>query len=194
MGKSRCYIIKPRGVELHIPTDLLGIITADYDENRSDGDWASALNRACSLIKKEISRIGTISRSTLLHHREDVIKSITSSEVIFESELSIVDLSLLMKLLAMHTASDEGISSFIIKRDVPIKAEYIDLSILKLMKLGMIERLNEIEDDNTPYYAYKITQDGINSVVKNEQRLLTLTIPTNLSNRSNHNNLTDLPF
>lgn len=53
----------------------------------------------------------------------------------------------------------------------------------------MIERHNEMDVDGTPYYGYKITQDGINSVVKNEQQLLTLVIPPNLSGPSR-----ELPF
>lgn len=52
LGKQRCFIIKPRDVDLHFPTDLLGLTPADYDGNRSDGDLASAINHPCVLIKK----------------------------------------------------------------------------------------------------------------------------------------------
>ncbi|WP_295117602.1 nucleotide-binding protein [uncultured Chitinophaga sp.] len=58
LGKERCFVVKPRNTDLHLPTDLLGLTTADYDTNRSDGDLASALNYACSLIKKAMGRRG----------------------------------------------------------------------------------------------------------------------------------------
>lgn len=53
IGKDRSFIIKPRGIELHLPSDLLGLNPADYESNRTDGDLVSATNRACSLIKQE---------------------------------------------------------------------------------------------------------------------------------------------
>lgn len=56
LGKERCFVVKPRDTDLHLPTDLLGLTTADYDTNRSDGDLASALNYACSLIRKAMGR------------------------------------------------------------------------------------------------------------------------------------------
>ena len=50
LGKERCFIVKHRGVELHFPTDLLGLAPADYDGDRSDGDLMSAINYPCVLI------------------------------------------------------------------------------------------------------------------------------------------------
>ena len=60
IGKPRSFILKPREVEMHLPTDLLGVTPADYDSARSDGDLVSATNRACSLIKSEADRLGVI--------------------------------------------------------------------------------------------------------------------------------------
>jgi predicted nucleotide-binding protein len=57
LGKERCFVVKPRDTALHLPTDLLGLTTGDYNANRSDGDWASALNYACSLVKSTIGKI-----------------------------------------------------------------------------------------------------------------------------------------
>ena len=31
IGKDRCFIVKPRDADLHIPTDLLGLTPADYE-------------------------------------------------------------------------------------------------------------------------------------------------------------------
>ena len=53
LGKERCFIIKPRGVELHLPSDLAGVTTADYEPNRSDNDISSAVTSSCVLIKAD---------------------------------------------------------------------------------------------------------------------------------------------
>ncbi|HAS8291268.1 TPA: hypothetical protein I7707_21480, partial [Vibrio vulnificus] len=42
IGKSRSFILKPRNVEMHLPTDLLGVTPADYEATRSDNDLVSA--------------------------------------------------------------------------------------------------------------------------------------------------------
>lgn len=60
IGKERCFILKPRDVEMHLRTDLLGMTPADFDAARSDKDLVSATNRACSLIKAEVDRLGKI--------------------------------------------------------------------------------------------------------------------------------------
>ena len=65
IGKERSFILKPRNQEMHLPTDLLGTTPADYDANRSDGDLVSSTNRACSLIKTEIERIGLIDYASI---------------------------------------------------------------------------------------------------------------------------------
>ena len=63
IGKERCYIVKPRGVEMHLPSDLLGMNAADYAIDRPDGDVSSALNLACKLIKDRIKEKGPVDRS-----------------------------------------------------------------------------------------------------------------------------------
>lgn len=62
LGRDRCYVVKPRGIEMHLPSDLLGITTADYVPNRTDGDMASALNAACKQIKDRVHELGPIRR------------------------------------------------------------------------------------------------------------------------------------
>jgi hypothetical protein len=62
LGKDRCFIVKPRGVDLHFPTDLLGLTPADYDADRSDGDLTSAVNYPCVLIKKQVAELGLVTQ------------------------------------------------------------------------------------------------------------------------------------
>ena len=65
IGKERSFILKPRDTEMHLPTDLLRSTPADYDATRSDGDLVSATNRACTLIKTEVERIGIINYANI---------------------------------------------------------------------------------------------------------------------------------
>ena len=60
IGKKRSFMLKPRNEEIHLPTDLLGLIPADYDANRTDDNLAAATNQACTLIKERIDSIGFI--------------------------------------------------------------------------------------------------------------------------------------
>jgi hypothetical protein len=57
IGVDRTFFVVPRGVEdLHLPTDLLGITTADYDPDRSDDNEVAALGAACNKIRREIKK------------------------------------------------------------------------------------------------------------------------------------------
>lgn len=64
LSRERCFIVKPRDIEMHLPTDLLGLTPADFDGNRSDSDLTQAVNTPCIKIKKEISRLGLASEDT----------------------------------------------------------------------------------------------------------------------------------
>lgn len=61
LSKERCFIIKPRGIDLHFPTDLLGLTPADFEGKRSDNDLTQAVNASCNKVKKEILRLGLAS-------------------------------------------------------------------------------------------------------------------------------------
>src|SRR5690348_9736343 len=41
IGRERCFILKPRGQELHLPSDLAGINYADFEPIRTDKDMES---------------------------------------------------------------------------------------------------------------------------------------------------------
>lgn len=53
LGRKRTFMLVPRGVkDLHLPTDLAGVTTLDYDHHREDGNLNAALGPACNKIKK----------------------------------------------------------------------------------------------------------------------------------------------
>ena len=57
LGVERCYWIHPEGVELKVPTDLLGITTACYRPDHPNGP-TSAVGAACDKICQRIKELG----------------------------------------------------------------------------------------------------------------------------------------
>jgi len=56
LGKERSFIVKPTGKNLRLPTDLLGVLTLNYDSERAEREPASALRSACTQIDDAIKR------------------------------------------------------------------------------------------------------------------------------------------
>jgi CRP/FNR family transcriptional regulator, cyclic AMP receptor protein len=59
LGRSRTFIVKPRNVELKLPSDWGGITILDYDPNGTMDDLSSRLGSAVNSIRKEIARLKT---------------------------------------------------------------------------------------------------------------------------------------
>lgn len=166
IGKSRSFILKPRNVEMHLPTDLLGVNPADYDATRSDGDLVSATNRACSLIKSEVERLGLINHAALSESRR-IVANPTSYE------LKGHDFRFLAACLQSHTADPDGLTFYRISSGFRgINDSLIQISLIKLERMGLISKTIETnENDGYDYYAYSITELGIDELLKNEDAL-----------------------
>jgi predicted nucleotide-binding protein len=57
LGPERTFIIKPRGVALRIPTDLLGLKSLEYDPSEPT-ELTTALAPVCNEIRKRVSALG----------------------------------------------------------------------------------------------------------------------------------------
>jgi predicted transcriptional regulator len=164
IGRERCFIIKPRHVELHLPSDLLGISTADYDDQRSDGDLAQAMTPACVKIKKIIKELGMLT---------EVVNTVSTKNRINFKEINIDnhDFKVLSSLLRTHNDDPEGLSlSEIFKNK---NSEFIhlndNLSIIKLVKAGYIDKsISQYDYDGSDYYSYTITSDGVEYIIDNK--------------------------
>ena len=55
LGPRRTFMVRPRGVELVLPTDLLGVEAADYDPNAAD--LVPALGSAATRLKRAIIKV-----------------------------------------------------------------------------------------------------------------------------------------
>ncbi|MCZ4328514.1 nucleotide-binding protein [Castellaniella denitrificans] len=161
IGLERCFIVKPRGVELRLPTDLLGVTMADYEADRSDGDLESATNTACTLIKNSARKLG------LLEHIGSPARERTRVNP-QAYDLTGDDLEFLAACAASYTRFPGGLSLLSIehslKKSVPEIKNHI--AAIKLERLGYVEkRLATDEQDHYDYFSYHITEDGVNALL-----------------------------
>ncbi|MES3009305.1 MAG: nucleotide-binding protein [Pseudomonadota bacterium] len=71
LGKEKCFVIKPRNTEIHIPSDLLGFTVLDYEENRSDKNLIAATKSASSIMATAMEGMVTPKRVLKLSSRFD---------------------------------------------------------------------------------------------------------------------------
>ncbi|ANQ23114.1 hypothetical protein BA893_07100 [Vibrio natriegens] len=58
LGKRRCFIVMPDNVDLHIPTDLVGVTPAKYSGTRAKSEIAASLGPACHEIRQAMKLQG----------------------------------------------------------------------------------------------------------------------------------------
>jgi predicted ATPase len=57
IGRERCFVIRPRGDEMHTPSDLLGICCIEYDPDRMVHNRTQACAEICDRIRTEVKRV-----------------------------------------------------------------------------------------------------------------------------------------
>tara|TARA_R110001583_G_C5569465_1_gene401933 strand:- start:77 stop:940 length:864 start_codon:yes stop_codon:yes gene_type:complete len=166
IGKERCFILKPRNVELYIASDLAGINTLDFDENRRDTNLNCAVNAACIKISTQMEQLGCINKST------ETDKVITPQ--VSKSEYSINDksLRLLSELLSTHTTSVNGMFFWDIEQKALRFSEaQLQIALIKLTRIGYISRTITEDHNGNTGYGFTITNSGVEYLLENEIRL-----------------------
>src|SRR4051812_33238473 len=126
LGKERCFIVKPRNTDLHLPTDLLGLMPAEYEGNREDGNLEAAVNYPCALIKKEVLKLGLISQNI------NIQKS-SRRKIDFNYKMGDIEHLLLGKILEFYTESPDGVAVWIALREIKrVNQSLISLAAIKL--------------------------------------------------------------
>ena len=55
LGRDHVFYVVPRNIDqLHLPSDILGLMHGDYDPGRSDKNYTAALNTFCDQVKSII--------------------------------------------------------------------------------------------------------------------------------------------
>ena len=57
LGRASTFIVSPRGDDLRLPSDLLGVTELKYVPDRADGNLAAALGPSTNRIRTELRRI-----------------------------------------------------------------------------------------------------------------------------------------
>ena len=178
IGKERCFIIKPRDVELHFPSDLLGITPTDYDSNRSDGNLTSSLTYASTQIKREIAKKGTFKEIVTSKVQKLDINNVLS-------DVSVTDLIILGSLLESYNNDVEGCTSWDLSNKLQhhLSSPASNLSIVKLQRVGLIEKENSSDLNGNEYFTYRLTDYGIDICLKNEEKISSLFAPKSQQGR-----------
>ncbi|WP_434565724.1 nucleotide-binding protein [Vibrio chagasii] len=173
IGKNRCFIVKPRDVELHFPSDLLGITPTDFDANRSDDDLASSLNYSATQIKRAFKDQGLLELDKVQEKpRIDVNAQLAS--------LNDTDMIVLSVLLESVNSDVDGCASWDLYNrfdKYDRSSAQINLAIIKLIRSGMIEKLNTSDFNGNEYFSYNLTEYGIDVCLSNQERIEKLTAP-----------------
>ncbi|GLH33668.1 hypothetical protein BR1R5_30560 [Pseudomonas sp. BR1R-5] len=162
LTKERCFIIKPRGVDLHFPTDLLGLTPADFDGNRSDNDLTQAVSAPCSKVKREIQRLGNATEDT------EIIKARTKKTG-FDYKVGESECRLLLDIFEKGLHNVEGVYSGELFKESN-QHDFLYIAAVKLERLGLIQK-GIFSDGTHEYYCYSITPDGIEFVLTNEDEV-----------------------
>ncbi len=162
LSKERYFIVKPRDVEMHFPTDLIGLTPADFDGNRSDDDLTQAVNAPCIKIKKEITRLGIASEDT------NIIKARTK-KTDFNYNIGASELRLLLLVFDKSVHLTEGVPSGELFNNTT-QDDFFPIAAIKLERLGFLEKSISIEH-NWEHFTYSVTSDGIDFILANEESI-----------------------
>ena len=93
LGIDKVFFLKPRNqVDLHLPTDLLGMVVGEYDSNRIDRSLIAATGPFCSQVRQQISQF---SLSRPMEIKSTSIKSVESDESkIVNNDLKMIEVYL----------------------------------------------------------------------------------------------------
>jgi hypothetical protein len=188
LGKERCFIVKPRDTDLHLPTDLLGLTPADYNSERSDGNLEAAVNHPCALIKKEVSKLGLLSQDLNIQTK-------ARRKVGYNYKLGDIEHRLLAKVLESYASSPDGVSVWSAFNDLEgVENGILSLAAIKLERIGFLDKNIAIDHEynSSEYYAFSITADGIDYLLENEDMLLKANKPATQSAPTTDDD--ELPF
>lgn len=169
LGRERCFIVKPRDTDLHLPTDLLGLTPADYNGERSDGNLEAAVNHPCVLIKKEVASLGVLSNDLGTHPE-------SRRKASYNYKLGDVENRMLAVVLESYASSPDGVSVWRTFDDLKgVEKGALSIASIKLERIGYLDKKIAIDHEyqDSEYYAFSITADGIDYLLENEHLLRT---------------------
>ncbi len=166
IGKERCFILKPRDQDMHLPSDLSGVNFADFEPSRADKDMESATSAACIAIRKRSAELGVISHTTLP-------KSVRLKSNPPKYKLAPADYEFLSACLESHTSLPNGLRFHFISNSLRrVPDSFLRVAAVKLERLNLVEKsVQTDEDDGYDYFSYSITEQGIDELLEHTDAL-----------------------
>jgi hypothetical protein len=59
LGRTRTFVVKPRGADIRMPSDLFGLITVEYDAEWAGREPQPALGSAATRISAQAAQLGS---------------------------------------------------------------------------------------------------------------------------------------
>lgn len=164
LGKDRCFIVKPRDVDLHLPSDLLGLTPADYNGSRTDGNLEAAVNHPCALIKKRVAELGVV--------KEDLdIQKKQRRKLGYDYKLGDVEHRLLAKVLESYSRAPDGVAIWDAFDGINgVEEGILSLAVVQLERKGFLDK-SIANNGHRDYFTFSITADGIDYLLENENLL-----------------------
>lgn len=169
IGKTRCFIVQPRATDMHIPTDLIGVNKTSYVADRPDGDVASAVNHPCTDILNEIARQGRLERVTQNGAGPHFVANPPSVELRDD------DLLVLTECASSTSAWPSGVTFGALTSNSGLSSNQTTISIIKLCRLGHIDKTVQTDQDGDPIYYYSVTENGMDTIIASEEKIIGLT-------------------
>lgn len=169
LGSDRCFILKPRDTQFHLPSDLLGINVLDFNANREDGDEFSAVNAACTKITKIMKSKGRVTPKD--HTPQKDGNTQYPKLTVDDFEVSDNQLLLMSYLFEAETEYTCGYAMAGLKQKIDEKEYKLNISIVKLNRAGFVSKELTADEWGNEYYVYTLTQNGVEYVLDNESRL-----------------------
>jgi hypothetical protein len=163
LTKERCIIVSPRGEEVYLPTDLLGVTSADFEANRTDSNLEAAVNAPCTKIRNHMLNLGKLDRSS--------VKSETPSPVRREGEFSfgLLGLRILAEVHSQTISNPCGVAVHEISNKLKdFEESGIHIVISKLERHGFLTKSVETEQDYE-YYGFALTENGMSYLLDNSE-------------------------
>lgn len=134
LGRERTFVIRARGSQIKIPSDLAGLTTAMYDWPRADDNHQAAVGPACDNIRKMIRTLGFSEMRTSTQ-----IRAVQEEQVRQGADLQTVLRFLLQNFVSdyelIHLKKLESGEPFLFK-----KSDTFEKELRRLLSLDLIAR------------------------------------------------------
>jgi Predicted nucleotide-binding protein containing TIR-like domain len=134
LGRSRTFIIRPRGELIKMPSDLAGLTAAVYDWPRTDHNYQAAVGPACDSVREMIRSLGFCETKVSTQ-----IRAVQDEQVRQRSDLQTILRFLLQNFVSehelIHLRKLQSPEPFHFKKSDTFEAE-----LKRLLSLGLITR------------------------------------------------------